>query len=132
MVKTDVVATVDADDDSIQRYVVRHYAFDLGRHERRHQVVAAFDNEHEFRALLDSLASDLRCRRASGENVDPQEHYTGVVLEPGYRRRQNDGRLLRKAVERRAVTDKLLARLELPSNLSFVRAVYTGENVAPE
>ena len=49
-----------------------------------------------------------------------------MVLHPGYRRRQNDGRLLRKAVQRGAVTDELLASLELPSNVSFLRAVLHG------
>jgi hypothetical protein len=39
---TSDVPTVDADDDTIHRWVVRHYAHDSGRHERRHQVVAAF------------------------------------------------------------------------------------------
>jgi hypothetical protein len=39
------MATVDADDDAIWRYIVRRYAHDPQRHERRHQIVAAFDNE---------------------------------------------------------------------------------------
>jgi hypothetical protein len=50
------VAAVDPDDDTICRYVVRHYRYDPDRHERRHVVVAAFDNESEYDACL--VASD--------------------------------------------------------------------------
>jgi hypothetical protein len=39
---------VDPDDDETERYVVRLYAHDPQRHERRHQVVGAFDNKAEF------------------------------------------------------------------------------------
>ena len=95
------MATVDPDDDGIQRYVVRRYAHDTQRHERRHQVVAAFDNEQEFLRLFETLAGDLERRRHAGESIDPAEHYNGVTLEPGYRRRQRDGRTLREAIRRR-------------------------------
>ena len=93
--------------------------------------MAAFDNEREFNALIDSLARGLRDGRATSEPVDPQEHITGVVLEPGYSRRQADGRLLRRAVERGAVTDELLARLDLPANVGSVRAVKDDEDHPP-
>ena len=122
------MAELDPDDDTLLRYVVRRYAYDPARHERRHQVVAAFDNEAEFNALIDSLARGLRASRAAGEAIDPQEHITGVVLEPDYKRRQADGRLLRRAVEHGAVTDELLARLHLPLNVGFLRAVKDDED----
>ena len=117
------VTSVDADDDSILRYVVRRYAYDPHRHERRHQVVAAFDNGCEFERLIDALAAELKRRRIAGDVVDRQEHYTGVVLEPGYRRRQQDGRLLRQAIRHGVIiSDELLAQLDLPSNVGFIRA----------
>ena len=122
-----LVAELDPDDDTLLRYVVRRYAYDPARHERRHQVVAAFDNEGEFRELVDRLARELRERRAAGEAIDPQEHITGVVLGPGYQRRQAHGRLLRRAVERGALTDALLARLDLPPSVGFVRLVKNDE-----
>ncbi len=117
------VAGVDPDDDCIWRYVVRHYAFDPLRHERRHQVVAAFDNRREFHRLLESLADKLQRRRSTGDPLDPGEHYIGVVLEPGYTRRQQDARLLRDAVRRGVViSDELLATLDLPSNVALIRS----------
>jgi len=88
---------VDPDDDEIQRYVVCRYAHDPQRHERRHQVVAAFDNKREFRRLLDRLAGDQQRRRDAGEPIDPSERFTGLMLEPGYRRRERGVRLLKKA-----------------------------------
>jgi hypothetical protein len=112
------MATVDADDDGIQRCVVRRYAHDPLRHERRHQVVAAFDNEQEFRRLLETLAGDLERRRDAGEPIDPLEHYTGLRLEPVYRRRQRDGRVLKEAIRRRvSISDEFMGRLDLPARI---------------
>lgn len=85
---TGPVATVDPDNDDIRRYVVRRYAYDPTRHERRHQVIAAFDNKREFLRSIKSLTADLQRRRSAGESVDPREHFTGVTFEAGDRRRQ--------------------------------------------
>jgi hypothetical protein len=46
------VARVDGTDDSIKRYVIRLYTFDHTRHERRHQEIAAFDNEADAMACF--------------------------------------------------------------------------------
>jgi hypothetical protein len=64
-----MVAAVDPDDDDIQRYVVYRYAYDPGRHERRHQVVAAFDNQAEYLRLIEVLIGDLRRRRAGDDPI---------------------------------------------------------------
>ena len=117
------MASVDPGDYGIQRYVVRRYAHDPLRHERRHQVVSAFDNKQEFRQLLDRLAGDLKRRRDVGESIDPLEHYTGVMLEPGYLRRQRDGHLLKKAIHHRvSISEEMIERLDLPSNMALLRA----------
>jgi hypothetical protein len=118
------MADVDPDDDAIQRYVVRRYAYDPKRHERCHQVVAAFDDEAEFLGRIELLNGDLQRRRAAGDPVDRQEHYTGVLLEPGHRRRQQDGRLVKRAfLHRVAIPDALLEQLDLPPNVTFERSV---------
>ena len=120
---TNDVPGVDPDDDTIHRWVVRHYAQDSDRHERRHQVVAAFDNEAEFLRLLRGLNNDLERRRDAGEPVERSEHYSGQMLEPGYRRRQQDGRLLKRLIRRRAtISDELIERLELPQGMSLLRS----------
>jgi hypothetical protein len=114
------MAAVDPDDDEIQRYVVRRYAHDPQRHERRHQVVAAFDNKRELRRLLERRAGDLQRRRDAGEPIDPSEHFTGLMLEPGYRRRQRDGRLLKKAIQHRvSLSEEQIERLDLPANMTM-------------
>ena len=111
------MAAVDPDDDAIQRYMVTHYRYDPDRHERRHVVVGAFDNEFEFDACLDATAATLRARRDIDEAVHPREHVSGVVHEPGYRRRQQNGRLLRRQFEH-GVLPLDWQDLDLPSNIS--------------
>ena len=86
------VVRVDADDDSIKRYIIRLYAFDDARHERRHQVVAAFDNEAEAKACAGQTLFDLLERSQSGR-VDPREHVTIIVNEPGHAERMRARRL---------------------------------------
>src|SRR5690349_1701940 len=95
------MAEVDANDDTIRRFVVHHYAFDKERRERRHQVVAAFDNHTELVALIETLSQDLRDRQADGL-ADAREHYSGVVLEPGHAARANQSRIWRKYIQKRA------------------------------
>jgi hypothetical protein len=117
------VAEVDPQDDTVKRYVVRHYAYDPARRERRHMTVAAFDNEPEYLVLLGRLSVELRRRREGGDEVDAREHYTGIVLEPGHIRLQKNGRLIRDAMARGARIGRLLEELELPANM----AVLSGE-----
>ncbi len=115
---------VDPDDDSIERFVVRRYAYDPERHERRHRIVAAFDNEAEFKALIRKLGDDLKERRDAGEAVDPREHITGQRYEPGYRRRQRNGHLLTRAIRHGvSLPDDVMDRLELPTGMSVLRSV---------
>ena len=56
---------MDVTDDSIRRFVVRHYRYDPERRERRHVVVQAFDTEAEFDALIRAITDDIRHRRAA-------------------------------------------------------------------
>ena len=98
---TDLVAVVDADDDSIEWWIVRRYAHDPYRHERRHIVVAAFDDEFDFNACMFSSWLGLEARKAAGQD-EPGEHITGVHLEPGYAARQRARRIAAKAFVRRS------------------------------
>jgi len=115
------VARVDPGDDSIERFIVRHYRYDPQRRERRHVVVAAFDNEPEFWACMEGVQAEIRRRREAGEPVDPGEHSSGVVHEPGYLRRAANGHLVSRAI-RHGVAGRWIGELELPSNMSVVRA----------
>jgi hypothetical protein len=115
------VAAVDPDDDSILRYVIRHYRYDPDRHERRHVVVAAFDSQSEFEAVVDAIAAALRARREAGEDVDPREYISGLVYEPGYRRLQQNARLIRRAIQHRVVPPNW-QELELPPSVSVTQA----------
>jgi hypothetical protein len=115
------VPRVDVEDDSIERFIVRHYRYDPQRRERRHVVVAAFDNEREYRACMESVQAEIKARRERGEPVDPGEHASGIVQEPGYLRRAANGHLLSRAI-RHGATGSWIGELELPSNMSVIRA----------
>lgn len=115
------MARVDADDDSIYRWVVWHYRYDAERSERRNVVVAAFDNPGEFHADIEKRAAQLRARRELGEDIDPSEHISGLMREPGYQRKQRNAHLLKRAVEHGVVPARI-RDLELPSNSGVIAA----------
>src|ERR1700744_486963 len=92
------MAQVDPEDDTINRFIVRHYRYDPQRHERRHVVVAAFDNENEMWVRMQEIAAEIKRRREAGEEVDPREHASGSHHEPGYLRRAANGHLISRAI----------------------------------
>ncbi|MHB1818323.1 MAG: hypothetical protein ACYCO9_09855 [Streptosporangiaceae bacterium] len=112
---------VDPGDDTIARYIVRQFRYDPERRERRHVVVAAFDNEREFVVCMAHAQAEISRRREAGEPVDPSEHVSGVVQEPGYLRRAAQGHLLRRAISHGAV-GPWIGGLDLPSSMSVARA----------
>jgi hypothetical protein len=116
------VAKVDPDDDSIDRWVVQHYRYDPDRRERRHVVVAAFDNPNEFDADIEERATQLRTRKERGDDVDHVEYISGMMHQSGYRRLQENAHLLKRAIEH-GVALVGVEDLGLPSNVGFIRAV---------
>jgi hypothetical protein len=68
------MAPVDPENDNIQRFIVRHYRYDPERHERRHVVVPAFDNDPEFQACMQEVG-----RRSAAGRTKSQRH---AVLAP--------------------------------------------------
>lgn len=113
------VARVDARDDSIRRFVVHHYRYDPERHERRHVVVAAFDNEREFQECMRSIQADIDRRRADGEPVDRNEHATGRIHEPGHLRRAATGHLVRRMMEHGVDPRPWVDEQALPRNMAL-------------
>jgi hypothetical protein len=116
------VARVDPDDDSIYRWVVQHYRYDPDRNERRSVVVSAFDNPREFHADIEKRAAQLRACKERGEDAEPVESISGQMYEPGYRRRQQNVHLLKRAIKH-GVAPANIDELDLPSNVAFIRAV---------
>lgn len=121
---------VDPGNDEIQRFVVRHYRFDPERNERRHVVVAAYDNEREFGEHVNRLNTDLVRQRQAGEVLDAQEHVSGVVLEPRHRELSQNGRLLRRAAEHGSVPRDLL-RIPLPRHVSLFESAQPAQPAPP-
>ena|SRR6478752_6727121 len=118
---------VDVTDDSIRRFVVRHYRYDPERRERRHVVVQAFDTEGEFDALIGAITADIRHRRARGDRVDRSEHASGVVYEPGDRERAAAGHRLRRMMEHNVSPTAQDDRADLPSSIARLRAPESTE-----
>lgn len=111
------MARVDPGDDAIERFIVQHYRYDPERRERRHVVVAAFDNEPEFLACIERVRAGIERRREAGEPVDRGEHASGVVHEPGYLRRAAAEHLMWRAIKH-GVAGRSLEELEPPSGTS--------------
>lgn len=114
------MAQVDADDDTIRRFVVLHYRYDAERRERRNVVVAAFDDEAEFNSRIEAMSADLRARRARGDLQDPNERISGVILEADDRALQRNARLLRRAMAHGVVPHEV-RNLPLPPNVAVVQ-----------
>ena len=117
-----LVAALDYEDDSKRRFVVRRYTLDPVRRERRHVVVAVVSTQRDYERLIQQHSDDLRRRWASGEDVDPQEHISGLVMEPGHLGRARNGHLARRAIEH-GVWPAAMNSLELPRNMAVVRSV---------
>jgi hypothetical protein len=94
-----IVAEVDPEDDSVGRYIVRHYAYEPARHERRHQTTVAFDDRMEFEAYIQGANARLRALQAVDRNVDPLEYYSGVFKPAGEDHHQRLRRIAQAAIE---------------------------------
>lgn len=122
--------SVDPDDDSIRRWVVRHYKYDPDRRERRHVTVGAFDTKRDFKAAFDRAQQDLAARE--DDSGDRREYISGSRLEPGDRARARVGRFVRRSIEHgvdpwTSVTDK-----ELPHNIGRYTATSPHQHlIAP-
>ncbi|HEY5986975.1 MAG TPA: hypothetical protein VIV12_11465 [Streptosporangiaceae bacterium] len=116
------MARVDPQDDNLRRYIVHHYRYDPERHERRHVVVAAFDSRREFNACFKAASEEIERRKTAGEHVDPSEHVSGTVHEPGSRQRAANGRLVRRALSHGVAPGPWIGELEMPSNMAVFRA----------
>jgi hypothetical protein len=114
------MGTVDVGDDGIRRFVVRHYRYDPARRERRHVVVAAFDNRREFEEGLASVDAELKRRRAAGERVEANEHASGIVREPGDDQLAANGHVLRRAMEHGVDPRPWLDEMEPPRNMALL------------
>lgn len=125
-----MVATVDPDDDSLLRHVVRHFRYDPARHERRHVTMCAYTTLSEFEAAFNQLVADLDERRTLSKEVDPQEYISGVTLEAGHRTLQANGRLVGRMFARNAYNAEFVAALELPPNVGIVTAGFDDSDEA--
>lgn len=120
------MSEVDADDDTISRWVIHHYRYDDERHERRNVVVAAFDTEGEFQAEFERLADVVRAEIAAGTR-DRREQISGMQLSPGHLAAQARGHAVKRAIEHGVNPTALLADGPLPESMDMLSAARDDE-----
>lgn len=114
------MARVEVRDDRIRRFIVYHFRYDDERHERRRVVVDAFDNQREFNACFKEAQAEIERRRDRGEDVDPAEHISGGVREPGDDRRAANGHLVKRSAQHGVDARRWVEDLEMPSSMSML------------
>jgi hypothetical protein len=113
------VTQVDHEDDTIWRWAIHHYRFDPERRERRNVVVAAYDNEAEYRAEFDRYGETIRREIAVGSR-SPEENVSGVTLPPGHLAAAARGHNVRRAIEHGVSPARILDTGPLPSNMAVL------------
>ena len=77
---------VDINDDSIDRWYVKHYKFDPKRNEVRHVILKAFSNQKAQMEFFELKSKELEERKKI-EDVPKHEHISGGHYAPGYHAR---------------------------------------------
>ena len=116
---------VDPHDDTTWRWVLHHYRYDPERRERRHLVVAAYDNQREHDAAFERLSRLVEAEVARGVR-DPAEHVTGRVWHPGFHAEQVRGRQVLEAIRRGADPTRILEGASLPASMAVLRKTPNG------
>lgn len=111
---------VDPHDDAAQRWVLHHYRYDPERRERRHMVMAAYDNQREYDAAFKRLSRLVEAEVSRGVR-DRAEHVTGRVWHPGFHAEQVRGRQVLEAIRRGADPARLLEGASLPASMAVYR-----------
>lgn len=98
-----IVARIDPFDESLDRWVVEHYAFDPERNERWNRPVAAFDHPDEMVTFIEVAATELKRRQRQGL-ADEREHYSGTHRGPGYEKASQRERIAARMNRRRGTS----------------------------
>lgn len=112
------MAQVDADDDTIWRWVIYHHRFDADRNEHRPVVVSAYDNVREYERELDRYHCQIREEIDAGVRSG-REWFSGTSLHPGYRAEQARAHMVRRAMEHGVDPRPLLRDGPLPPDMAI-------------
>jgi len=88
---------VDVNDDSLDRWYVKHNKFDPERNQVRHVFLKAFSNEKAQMKYFVELSDPLESRKLLGE-VPQYEHIIGGHYAPGYHAKIRENRRLNGGV----------------------------------
>ncbi|MCP2032404.1 hypothetical protein L1277_002507 [Okibacterium sp. HSC-33S16] len=113
------MASVDPTDDSLWRWVLYEYRFDPERNQKRNVVVAAFDNEDEFRRAFDDHLGRLHAELAAGTRSSFGS-VTGRTMPPGHLAAQKRGHDVRRAIEHGVDPAPVLRHGPLPEGMAVL------------
>jgi hypothetical protein len=106
------VGQIDVNDDSVIRYVLKHYKFDPSRNEYRHVVIGVFSKKREFKKLLKIAKKELESK--TGDQYR-REYISGEVIFPGDLEKKRHSRFIKRLIAHGVSPDK-----------------YTGNNSQPK
>ncbi len=88
---------VDINDDSLDRWYVKHNKFDPERNQVRHVPLKAFSNEKAQLKYFAEVSDPLEARKLLGE-IPKYEHIIGGHYAPGYHAQVRENRRLNGGV----------------------------------
>lgn len=91
------MSEIDISDDSLTRYVVKHYKFDPSTKHFIHLELMAFDNKKEFEMKISELGKSLKHLQDSHE-VTSKEYIYGAIYKPGHFDQTNQMHLVKRMI----------------------------------
>jgi hypothetical protein len=91
------VPEIDISDDSLTRFVVKHYKFDRSTKHFNHLELIALDNKKEFDKKISELGKSLQILQNANE-VSSKEHIYGVIYQPGHFAQTNQMHIVKKMI----------------------------------
>jgi hypothetical protein len=91
------MSEIDISDDSLTRYVVKHYKFDPSTKHFIHLELMAFDNKKELEMKISELGKSLKHLQDSHE-VTSKEYIYGAIYKPGHFDQTNQMHLVKRMI----------------------------------
>lgn len=91
------MSEIDISDDSLTRFVVKHYKFDRSTKHFVHLELMAFDNKKEFEKKISELGKSLQILQ-NANKVSSSEYVYGVIYQPGHFAQTNQMHTVKKMI----------------------------------
>lgn len=91
------MSEVDINNDSLTRFVVKHYKYDQKSNHYSHLNVIAFNNKHEMKNKIKKLNNHLDSLK-SNNVAYKKEYFYGVIYKPEHFAKTNQMHLINKMI----------------------------------